>query len=88
MTTYNIYDQSDTTGDLVQVPKELDIDKHIGIKGIQGQQNSSYLDASLYGIFAFSNAFDALLLERKHLNDFELEIKYTLVQKIVNPLRK
>ena len=82
------YDQSMTAGDLIQAPDELDIYKHVGIKGIQGQQNSCYLDATLYGMFAFSNAFDALFLERKHMNDFELQVKNILVQKIVNPLRK
>ena len=88
MTKYSIFDLSATTGDLVPAPGELDKVKHIGIKGIQGMGNSCYLDATLYGIFAFSNAFDALLLERKHVDGFEFTVKNTLVQKIVNPLRK
>ena len=83
-----MYVPSTASGHFVQAPEELDIIKHTGIKGIQGQQNSCYLDATLYGMFAFSNAFDALFLERKHVDDFELKVKNTLEQKIVNPLRK
>ena len=39
-------------------------------------------------MFAFSNGFDALFLEKKCVDDFEIRVKYTLEQKIVNPLRK
>lgn len=30
-------------------------------KGIQGHHNSCYLDATLFGMFAFSRVFDAVL---------------------------
>lgn len=46
------------------VKPSLQILQYIGKpKGIQGHQNSCYLDATLYGMFAFSDAFDGLLLE-------------------------
>ena len=79
---------SSTAAHFVQAPQELDIRLHTGVKGIQGQQNSCYLDATLYGMFAFSDAFDILFLEKKHVDDFEQKVKYTLEQKIVNPLRR
>ena len=84
----DMYDPSTTIGHFVQAPEELDIFRHTGVKGIQGQKNSCYLDATLYGMFAFSNAFDALLLERKCVDSFELNVKSILEQKVVNPLRK
>lgn len=84
----NLCEPSTTTAHFVQAPKELNAFLHTGVKGIQGKQNSCYLDATLYGMFAFSNAFDALFLEKKYDDDFELRVKNTLQQKIVNPLRK
>ena len=39
-------------------------------------------------MFAFSNGFDALFLEKKCVDDFEIRVKNTLERKIVNPLRK
>ena len=68
-------------------PTDLVLGKHTGQpKGIQGQQNSCYLDATLYGMFAFSDAFDALFLERKndHTNQ---KIQDIMQYNIINPLR-
>ena len=85
----NLYEPSSTiTPYFVQAPQELNIALHIGIKGIQGHRNSCYIDATVYGMFAFSDAFDTLFLESKPVDDFELKVKNTLEQKIVNPLRK
>ena len=72
----------------VQAPEELNVALHTGVKGIQGNQNSCYIDATLYGMFAFSNAFDTIILENKHVGYRELNVKNILEQKIVNPLRK
>jgi len=44
-------------------PAKFDAHQHTDIKGIQGYQNSCYLDATLYGLFAFSDAFDILFLD-------------------------
>lgn len=55
-------------------------------KGIQGHQNSCYLDATLYGLFAFSDAFDNLLVE--DVSKFEnSEIQKIIREEIVYPLR-
>ena len=86
---HNLYEPSTTAAaHFVQAPRELDFALHTGVKGIQGQQNSCYLDATLYGMFAFSDAFDALFLEKNCVDNFEMKVKNTLEQKIVNPLRK
>ena len=69
--------------------------KHTDTKGIQGYQNSCYLDATLYGMFTFSDAFDILFLEEVITNDEELTtngeelyLQKMLKSKIVYPLRK
>ena len=63
-------------------------DKHTGIKGIQGCQNSSYLDATLYGMFTFSDAFDFILLEKVATSVEEACLQKILKSEIVYPLRK
>ena len=55
-------------------------------KGIQGHQNSCYLDSTLHGLFAFSGAFDDLLLTQAP-DEIGSTIKSTL-QAIVNMLRQ
>ena len=66
----------------------LDVVEHTNTKGIQGYQNSCYLDATLYGMFAFSDAFDILLLEEVTTNAEELNLQKKLKSDIVYPLRK
>ena len=56
-------------------------------RGIQGHQNSCYLDATVFGLFALSDVFDSLFLE-KSTDEIEESIKNTLWRGIVNPLRK
>ena len=71
----------------VQCATVLSKKQHIGKpKGIQGHQNSSYLDATIYGMFAFTDVFDKLFLETmsKHKN----KVRHILLETIVNPLRK
>ena len=59
---------------------------HTGLKkGIQGHHNSSYLDSTLYGLFAFSDAFDHLFMELIP-NETGRLIKRALLM-IVNKLR-
>ena len=74
---------------------KFDAVKHTDIKGIQGYQNSCYLDATLYGMFTFSDAFDILFLEEVITNDEkptangeEFCLQKILKSKIVYPLRK
>jgi len=68
-------------------PFKFDVHKHTDIKGIQGNQNSCYLDATLYGLFAFSDAFDFIFLDVVTSED-ERSIQIVLKNKIVYPLRK
>ena len=67
---------------------KLDVAKHTDIKGIQGYKNSCYLDATLYGMFTFSDAFDILILEEVTTNAEELKLQKRLKSEIVYPLRK
>ncbi|CEF65326.1 CAP Gly-rich domain-containing protein [Strongyloides ratti] len=60
-------------------------------KGIQGHNNSCYLDATLYSMFLQSTEFDKLILEKKKtyddIKEFN-EIQKILKNEIVYPLRK
>ncbi|XP_067942322.1 ubiquitin carboxyl-terminal hydrolase CYLD-like [Watersipora subatra] len=58
-------------------------------RGIQGDQNSCYMDSCLYVMFAFTGVFDSLLLLPKKSNDIP---SYTDIQRVLrchiaNPLR-
>lgn len=55
-------------------------------KGIQGHQNSCYLDATLFGLFALSSSFDELFLEVGTKDNQSIE--NIIWKKIVNPLRR
>ena len=67
---------------------KFDAANHTNTKGIQGYKNSCYLDATLYGMFTFSDAFDILLLEEVTTNVEELNLQKRLKSDIVYPLRK
>ena len=85
------------TKGFVQSPSELS-GQHVGLpKGIQGQHNSCYLDSTLYGLFAFSDAFDGLFLHTSTMDSrnkdkvdiaVQRQIQDIIQYKIVNPLRK
>jgi len=68
-------------------PEKFDKAKHTDIKGIQGCHNSCYLDATLYGMFSFSDAFDAALLDVATPDGEEQHIQKMLKNKIIYPLR-
>ena len=68
-------------------------------RGIQGHQNSCYLDATIFGLFALSDVFDSLFLDFKSLTltslqpetptaNVQKEVGAMLWKGIVNPLRK
>ena len=60
---------------------------HTGLrKGIQGHQNSCYLDSTLFGLFAYSTVFDDLFLKDSP-DEIGKVIKRTLLV-IVNKLRQ
>jgi ubiquitin thioesterase CYLD len=56
-------------------------------KGIQGHQNSSYLDSTIFALFAVSDVFDSMFLEQAQ-NDPVGDVKNILWKRIVNPLRR
>ena len=66
----------------------LAVENYIGDEqGIQGHHNSSYLDATLFGLFALSNEFDSMFLQ--HADSATASTIGTILWKnIVNPLRK
>ncbi len=60
-------------------------------KGIQGNQNSCYLDSTLFGLFALSDIFDDMFLEEDTHSTADINrqaISNMLWKGIVNPLRK
>ena len=72
-----------------QVVKHGQVKEYIGEgKGIQGHQNSCYLDSIVFGLFAASDVFDDIFLEQKLGDPAGDEVKNLLWKGIVNPLRK
>ena len=58
-------------------------------KGIQGHQNSCYLDTTVFGLFALSDVFDDMFLRATEgAEGNKRTIKALLWKGIVNPLRK
>lgn len=59
-------------------------------RGIQGHNNSCYLDATLFSMFAFTSVLDSLLLRPADKNDNKKyeEVQRVLREEIVNPLRQ
>ena len=56
--------------------------------GIQGHQNSCYLDSTVFGLFAASDMFDSIFLEQGQGDPAGDDVKYLLWKGIINPLRK
>ena len=84
---------------VLQVPMEEEVnqtaipsaDKYLGEgKGIQGHYSSCYLDSTLFGLFALSNAFDSDLLDvsEEDASTDRRTVGELLAKKVVNPLRK
>lgn len=64
------------------------IEKYLGNeRGIQGHQNSCYLDATVFGLFGLSDVFDSMFL-KPSINPTEQEVSTILWKCIVNPLRR
>ena len=71
-----------------QTIKHNQMMKYLGEeRGIQGHQNSCYLDATMFGLFALSDVFDSMFLGEAR-DEAGKEIKSILWKGIVNPLRK
>ena len=61
------------------------------MKGIQGHQNSCYLDSTIFGLFALSDIFDTMFLEpNQAITSVQSRkaVSELLWKGIVNPLRK
>ena len=64
------------------------IERYLGEgHGIQGHQNSCYLDATVFGLFALNDTFDKMFLGEAG-GQTRQEISYILWKGIVNTLRK
>ena len=68
-------------------PERFDKYKHTETKGIQGCHNSCYLDATLYGLFSFSDAFDVVFLDMVTTDIEEQNLQQLLKNTIVYTLR-
>ena len=82
------YYEHDDHKEHVSPDNTFDEHKHTSNKGIQGYKNFCYLDATLYGMFMFSDAFDVLLKGNSTTNAEELYLQNILKSEIVYPLRK
>ena len=72
-----------------QSSEDIDVERYLGEgRGIQGNQNSCYLDATVFGLFAVSDVFDQLFLLKDDADKDAKEIADILWKGIVNPLRK
>ena len=69
-------------------PDNKKVNKFIGpLKGIQGNQNSCYLDATLFAMFALNIYFDQMLLEGAQ-DEYGREVQDIISAKIIYPLRQ
>ncbi len=61
-------------------------------RGIQGHQNSCYLDSTMFGLFALSDVFDTMFLDPSDdsltSDQYRSRVAGLLWKGIVNPLRK
>ena len=72
-----------------QSAENIDVERYLGEgRGIQGNQNSCYLESTLFGLFAVSDVFDQLYLLKDDADKDAKEIADILWKGIVNPLRK
>ncbi len=77
------------SGEEPEVCVTCSIDQYIGdAKGIQGHQNSCYMDATLFGLFALTTEFDNMFLPKSDSPSMTSSIGSILWKNIVNPLRK
>jgi len=73
------------------LPPEFDPDFLGQNRGIQGHQNSCYMDATLFSMFAFSMVFDSILHRPRRPNcdgNYYDKVQRALREGVVNPLRK
>ena len=72
-----------------QTALDIDVERYLGEgRGIQGNQNSCFLVAIVFGLFAVSDVFDHLFLPKPGADEDDQEIADILWKGIVNPLRE
>ena len=57
------------------------------MKGIQGHQNSCYLDATLFAMFGVTSRFDEVIYEHP-IDDTAMGVLETMCEEIIFPLRR
>ena len=68
--------------------QDLKRDLFIGrMKGIQGHQNSCYLDATLFAMFGVTSKFDEVIYEHP-IDDTAKGVLETICEEIIFPLRR
>ena len=68
---------------------DIDVRRYIGNeRGVQGHQNSCYLDATVFGLFSVTDVFDQLFLPKDSDDQDARDIAGIHWKGIVNPLRK
>ena len=68
--------------------QDLKMDFFVGrMKGIQGHQNSCYLDATLFAMFGVTNKFDEVIYEVP-IDDTAKGVLETMCEEIIFPLRR
>ena len=69
-------------------PTKAELQRFIGPRrGIQGHQNSCYLDATLFAMFGLTNKFDEVICMPTK-DEFAVDVLKTMCNKIVYPLRR
>ena len=69
-------------------PGKGEIQRFLGLRrGIQGHQNSCYLDATLFAMFGLTNKFDEVIC-LPTTNKFADNVLKTMCDEIVYPLRR
>ncbi|XP_071823944.1 uncharacterized protein [Apostichopus japonicus] len=71
----------------IDPPKNVEAYQVGMFKGIQGVHNSSYMDATLFSMFAYNSIFDAILFHDESTKEDITQVKDVLRTTIVNPLR-
>ena len=69
-------------------PGQTELQRFIGPRrGIQGHQNSCYLDATLFAMFGLTNKFDEVISDPPD-DIFACDVLETMCKEIVYPLRR
>lgn len=92
------YETGKAIEDVVEgyVRPPTDPEQYDGVwKGVQGDQNSCYMDASVFAMFSYLTVFDVILFDETEgsqkgdeNDERKMNIRRILLEEIINPLRK